>query len=367
MDVLPATAVDPLGGAVVAWQRATDWALDAVARSGPGPFGAPVTLSRPVRLGLPSGVREFFDAFAPLDREGEHDSNDSGPDNDARNPRIVLSQGRALVTWAAPLDRDGVWELTARSATLPLDGGAAELRAHGAGVREAEIVTPLLAADGAPAVMWRDETEEEADDRLHVAVEGLTDPPAIGPRVTVRAGPKRVLRAGEALVLRVTCSAACDVRAQTGPGYGGASDRLSLTRAGTGRLRLQGELRPLATLRGGPVRVHVRSAAPGAATARTQTLTLRLRRRPGPPLPRVTGAVARRDGDDVVVTWRTTRDAEPENLFVFTPEPLGYAEPDGGPRRFRARLRDVPSVRSVSIWVSDSSIYNVRRTLVRVR
>ena len=367
LAILPVAALDAAGGALVAWLRASDSELDAVLRAGPGRFEAPITLSRAARLPLPEGLQEFFDAFAPLDAEGEHSTAESGPDAEARYPRALISDGRALVTFAVPTGRDGVWSLAPRSATIPLAGGAAETRAHGAGVRDAHVITPMLAGSGVPAVLWSDHDENEAEDRLHVALEGVAETADRGPRVQVRVTGKRALRGDEQLVLRVTCSAACEVRAQAGAGLAGASGRLSLGRAGSGRLRLDPEYRPIVPPRGGPVRVRVRSGAPGARAATVETLTVRLRRRPGPPLPRVVGAVARRDGDAVVVTWRTTRDADAGDQFVFSPSPLGYAEATGKSRRFRARMRDVPGLRSVSIWVSDSSVFNARRTRVRVR
>ena len=53
--------------------------------------------------------------------------------------------------------------------------------------------------------------------------------------------------------------------------------------------------------------MRLRYGAPDARRARSTTLAVHLRRRPGPPSPRVAGVVARRDGNDVVVTWRTNR------------------------------------------------------------
>ena len=239
LAILPAAALDAAGGALVAWQRASDWAVDAVVRPGPGAFGAPVRLSRAARLPLPSGLQAFFDAFTPVDFEGEHSSSTNRDPTARPSIRVrVIAGGRALVTWAAPFGRDGVWSLAPRSATLPLAGGTAETRAHGPGVRDADLVTPLVTEGGVPAVLWRDNRDDEGDDRLHAALEGAAQTEERAPRVEVRAAGQRVLRGSEALVLRVTCSAACDVRAQAGSGLGGANGTLSLTRAGSGRLRL---------------------------------------------------------------------------------------------------------------------------------
>ena len=370
--VLPVAALDATGGAVVAWQRATDWAVEAAVRAGPGPFGAPETLARPARLGLSPGLLTFFSGLALAD-EGEYATGDSGPDNEAAHPRaLIVSAGRALLSWAGPASHDGVWSLGARSATLPLAGGSAETRAHGAGVRDAGSVTPLALADGGAAVLWTDDVDDE-DVRLHLAVEGAAaaaDPP--GPSVRIRPVSKRVLGGGQALVLRVTCSAACEVRAQTGAGLTGAGGSLSRAGAGSEELRLEPSFRPIASLRGGPVRVRVVSGAPGARTATASTLTVNLRRRAAPPLPRVVDAVARRDGDDVVVTWRTTRDADADTQFLFATAnrdtaAISYANPRGGPRTFRARLREAGQARYVSIFVSGETVASLRRTRVRVR
>lgn len=72
------------------------------------------------------------------------------------------------------------------------------------------------------------------------------------------------------------------------------------------------------------------------------------------------------------MTWRTTRDATVEDLFVFASvgratNAIGYAEPTGGPRDFRVRLDDVRGARYVSIFVSGESVSSLRRTRVRVR
>ena len=369
IGVLPATAVDAGGGAVAAWQRASDWSVRAVVRAAPGGFGAPVTIAGPLSLGLPTDLLAFFSSLA-LDEEGEYATGESGPDNEAGHPRAAIAGGRVLLTWAGPGSRDGVTWLAAQSATLPLGAGGPERRVHGPGLRSATSVTPLLVEGGGQAAVWTDSVDEE-DPRLHVAVEGAT--PAVdaaAPRVVVRPGRQRVLDPGDSLELRVTCSAACDVRAQVGSGLIGASGELSLARAGSGRVRLQPTARPIAPLREGPVRVRILSGAPGARTATARTLDVRLRRRPGPPRPRVQGAVARRDGDDIVVTWRTSRRSEVENLFVFATaggRAVGYAEPRGGPRRFRARLRGAEAAREVSIFVSGELFSDLRRTRVRVR
>ena len=71
---------------------------------------------------------------------------------------------------------------------------------------------------------------------------------------------------------------------------------------------------------------------------------------------RVLGAVARRDGDDVVVSWRTDRDATVDDFLVYAaasadPDatPLQGSEPTGKRRRFRVRLRNVEPARFVTI------------------
>src|SRR5262249_37217462 len=147
--------------------------------------------------------------------------------------------------------------------------------------------------------------------RIHIAAEGVPEAaePA-PPRVTLRGPVAGVIGRDSELPLTVRCSAACDVRVQATSDFS-ASDWLALPRAGSGALTPRPEVGPIAPRRSGPVKLLVRSGAPGARRAAASTLTLRLRRPPPLPVPRVLALVARRDGKRVVVTFRTDRQARP--------------------------------------------------------
>ncbi len=380
-----ADTIDPLGAfvtaavgadgtAVVAWQRSWTGRVDAVVRAAPGVFAAARAVARrTVDLG---GLPLAPFSFLLLDGDANSEFTSSGGvsgDRDAGFPRAeILAGGRALLTWADAARRDAVDWLAPWSATIPLSGGAAELRTHGAELRSVGSVTPLVAASGAAAVAWTDNHDDRGG-RVHAAVEGVAQAAdAAPPRVRVGAPSRRTLGTTQAFSLPVTCSSACDVRAQIG-GITGAGDEVSLRRAGTASLRFVPAYRRIVGPRGGRVRVKLRYGAPGAGSAVARTVTLRLRARPFPPVPRVIGAVARRDGDDVVVSWRTDRDAD-DGFLVFvtaSADPdaaaLGAADADSDARRFRVRIRDVAGARYATVFAAAKGPGNWKLTRVRVR
>ena len=143
--VYPTVAVGLDGAAVVGWLRALDGAMSAMVRARPGPFGAPVVLTGRLRFGISR------DVVAGLVRPESDDVDESasGAWGSVEFPlAAITSDGRALLTWTAPASRDGVWWSAPQSATLALAGGAAETRTHGAELRDASSLTPVLLADG---------------------------------------------------------------------------------------------------------------------------------------------------------------------------------------------------------------------------
>jgi hypothetical protein len=260
-------------------------------------------------------------------------------------------------------------------ATIPLAGGPPGDAALGGDLREAGATAPLTTADGRLAVTWADNNDNDKDGRLHLAIEGVPDgaDPA-PPQVTMIAPKRRVLAADEALRLGVRCSAACDVRVQIGSGVLAATEFVSLTRAGERQIQLSSFYAPLATLRGGPVTVRVLYAAPGARRSTAKQVTYRLRRLPDTPLPKVLGAVARRDGNDIVVTWRSDRPAKRSNFGVYAVkdrgdviDTIGYGEPRGSGRSFHARVQDNGDARYVNIVTAAKGTRKTHTTTVRVR
>ncbi len=377
-----AEAADPLGsfptaavgadGAVVAWQRLYTGRVDAIVRSGHGAFAAPrvVARRRANIAGQPLMPFSFL-AFAG-DATSNFTSSGGGADREAGFPRAeIVPGGRVLLTWSDAVSRDAVDWRAPRSATIPLSGAAADVRTHGAELRHAVSVTPVVLANGATAAAWTD-NHADRDGRVHAAVEGVADAadPA-APRLRVGSPSKRTLGVSQKFSLPVTCSAACDVRAQIGGGTG-AGDEVSLRRAGTGSLEFEPANRRLVGPRGGQVRVKLRYGAPGVKRAAARTVTLRFRARPLPPVPRVIGAVARRDGDDVVVSWRTDSNSEDFLVFVSAstdPEvaALGAIGVDRKAQRFRLRFRDVAGARYATVFAVAEGPGNWKLTRVRVR
>ena len=102
----------------------------------------------------------------------------------------------------------------------------------------------------------------------------------------------------------------------------------SLSRAGSGHLAIEPLARPIGRLRGGPVRVVVRSGAPGARRAVERTLTLNLRRKPRAPHPR-----ARADGP--------AQREQCRRALAYEPPGLGRRSDGDRPRdaRWSARRR----------------------------
>ncbi len=366
--VYPAVAVGPDGAAVVGWLRQLDGAMSAVVRERPGLFSAPRTITRPVRLGISRALLAAF--LQPVEDDSVGVLVGLESDDNLLPRATIVSGGRALLTWAAAASRGGIWWTAPQSATIALSGAGVETHVHGPELRGADSITPVVLAGGVPAVAW---TTNAESGQVHLAAEGAVDAPAEpAPRVRVEGPAKRVLKGGDSLKLKVTCSAACDVRAQVGDAALKPSALLSLDRAGSGELQLDASLGPIAPLREGALRVRLAYSAPGARTARTRTLALRLHRPPGPPLPRVLAPVARRDGDDVVVSWRTKMAADTDSFFAYaTAEPrslsLRSAAPSGGPRRFKVRLRNVAGARYVTILTGGENSGVIRHLTIQVK
>ncbi|MDA0161425.1 hypothetical protein OM076_14200 [Solirubrobacter ginsenosidimutans] len=363
---LPTAAVRADGGAVVAWHGISDGVTVAVVRPGPGAFGAPVTLAPRAVSGQ---AREFYGLlFRPSPDDELPYADDI--DDEGRFPRaVILADGRALLTWAGPGTRDGVSFIAPWSAMVPLAGGPTEARIHGSELRDARAVTPLVLENGGAAVAW---TRADDERQIHVAVEGAADVP--GPSAPrVRIGPiKAPIDLDEGVTVPVACSAACDVRVQLGDG--GPLDfpaLASLSRAGSTKVAVRA-LGDVFVPRRSTIAMHVRYGAPGALRGEGRTRTLRVRLGSGPPVAKIVGAKARRDGADVVVTWRTRADAKRGNFYAYLVERPG--EPallariaQGGPRRFAVRFKHRPTGTSVVILTGDEARGIIRRNRVAVR
>jgi hypothetical protein len=202
-----------------------------------------------------------------------------------------------------------------RGALLDFAGGQREPLAFGGSLRNVDSLTPLTLADGSRAVAWTDNNGKLG--RVHLGHEGSPDrPEPAAPRLQVSMTGSRTIRGESPLVLRATCDAACDIYAQLAD-HEEVVDGLSLPAAGSRRIVLPPLLGPIVPRRGGPVRVLLRSSAPGGHTVTARTLTLHLRRAkavlPSPPL----GLTAVRDGDEIVVRWRTAKPESPHGYSVL--------------------------------------------------
>jgi hypothetical protein len=351
-----AAAIDAGGGAILAWRVAEDGAVRTAAPAQPGAFGAATTIGPAVLasarwLLVPPPTLPGLTGGVPLVYGG---------------PGILSARltqdGRALLAWIGPrAGAGGAW-LAAHAATLPLAGGHVELQALGGALRHSGSVAPLLAAGGTPAVAWTDNGGKRIRGRLHLALEGavtVADPPA--PHVRVEPPARRTLRSGDPLALRVTCSAACDVRAGM-LGRQGIEGTLSLAKAGAATLRIAPGGRAIAPAHRGPVRVRVLSGAPGARHLRATTLRVTLRRPPPVRRPRVVELAAHRVGATIAVTWRTDIPVRSASFVVvgrrdrggppLTETVIGVGQAGGGRRQsFGVSVDAAARVRWVTVSV----------------
>ena len=353
VTVFPSAAVRADGGAVVGWHGVFDGVTGAVVRERPGPFRAPVPLAGRTYRGA---TREFIGLILQ-DEEPEDATFGASSDELAVLPRALITpDGRALLTWTAPAEREGLWWSAPQSATVPLAGGSTESRIHGSELHDAVAAVPVALENGAAAVAWR----EERPYRIHLGVEGVAPAPdPTQPRVRIgRPKVRPVLDGG--MLLPVTCSAACDVRASFGEGPLAASGTVSLRRAGSAKLQILDGYQSYITT-SLTRRVRVRYGSPGAKQARSTSFTVRVRQPDGPALPRARDVVARRDGDAVVVTWRTKRDAKRATFYAYLltarGEPaFGVRAAKGGPRRFEVRYGHQPAANFVTLITGDDTL-----------
>ncbi|MDA0161422.1 hypothetical protein OM076_14185 [Solirubrobacter ginsenosidimutans] len=297
----------------------------------------------------------------------------NAPPNDGEPTLRALlgADGRATVTWAA---EGRVAHVASAGPT-----GVPEPERVGSPLRDPVALAPLLLADGTPAVTWSDDTSffsrAPLAGRVHLAVEGVpaAPDPAV-PTLEVGAPLDASLRPAQPLVLPLHCAAACDIRADTGIGV--FDPRLTLTEAGTARLRIEPLGKALAPARPGPIKVKLSWGAPGARVAQERTISVRLRRLPIPPFPRLLDVRARRAKGGVVdVRWRTDVGVRDAGFVVFGTHARGIGAPElpisatlqgRGRRVFHVRLKDASRTRWVRVSVYQAIGNRERTVLVRV-
>ena len=381
----PAIAMRADGGAVIAWRSGGfgrgAGGVRAAVRVGPGDLGSAATVDRPRDGGTSSGSFLAFGdlPFAPIDEQNLGLSAALGAD------------GRSVLAWTAPRTLAfGDRPLGPRAAVGTLAGGFGRPATLGCPCRATNGVVALIDAGARPGVAWTDNISDSrfgpgrdlaaGGGRLHLAHPGRPTMPAVPPpRLHLAAPRPQRLHSGQPARVGARCSGPCDLRALV-PGARGGRPRAvgsaALERAG----RTTFAVRPpfdknLAPPRPGRVPVVVRAYAPNTSSFSTARVAVRLSRLPAPPTPRPRDVRARREGQSIVVTWRTRRPARKVSFVVDgrrrRSQPARavhlFDSVEGrGRTRFRARIELKPGdrVRFVAVTASGNVLPSVQRTVV---
>lgn len=284
-----------------------------------------------------------------LSRPAEDGAARPGPPSDwtVGALRAALApDGTVLIAWVQQFARLNA----AKVARGTLSGGFGRSEAISSPCRPASDAQIVTLDDGSLAVAWTDATTADAASvRLHLALPGSASASAPTARIRARVVGRRALRPRDHLHLLVVCTGGpCDVLA-------GVGDRETASTVPDDATRTVSVV-PFGSAREPwphPRRTTIdltTCAATGAITQRTR-LKPTLRRLAPWPAALIVHAAARRQGDDVVVTWRTDRPAR-QTGFIAT---AGTDAASGivlGQRRtrFHVTLRYVPqTVRRVRI------------------
>ncbi len=390
-----AVALNADGGAVIAY-RTDLWSTAALVRPAGGAFreGGDIAVRR---LG---NFRPLESAFAPpplVSTVGRH----AGPPDDMAGQDLAVAltpSGQMLMTWVQ--DEEGERAASAYVARGTLtDGFGAPSRVGGA-CRSATAARPLRFDDDALGVAWTDDAHVDTRQgelrrlgggRAHVARDLAPGvPPASAaavPRMRARLVAPPALRAAEPLRVRVRCERACDVRAvavaRTLPQpwwslygrRGGARQVLdasdSLPADGETTLRFDPENGSNAAgLRGFPrTPIVVLACTPGNAVAERIELPAPRALPPGR-IPSIAGLAARRRGNLVRATWRTTAPARRMHFTAYLLPWGGVARVAGhGRTRFAATLH-VPHGRQATrmgVVMRGPDLRQPDQAVVRVR
>jgi len=346
-----AVALNPDGGAVIAY-RTDPWSTAALVRSAGGAFreGGDIAVRRVGHF------KPLESAFAsPLVSDlGAH----AEPPDDWAGQDLAVAltpSGQMLMTWVQ--DEEGERAASAYVARGTLtDGFGAPSRVGGA-CRSATAARPLRFDDDVLGVAWADDARVETRQgglrrlgggRAHIARDlAPGGPPAsapAAPRMSARLVGPPALRAAEPVRVRVRCERACDVRAvavaRTLPQpWWSAFDRPDGTRqvldasdtlpaGGETNVRLDPENGSNAAgARGFPrTPIVVLACTPGNAVAERLELPAPRALPPGR-IPSIAGLAARRRGDLVRATWRTTAPARRIRFTAYLLLAGGVREP----------------------------------------
>ena len=198
----------------------------------------------------------------------------------------VAPDGRVSVAWP-----DG----DLRVATIA-GNTVVERQRLGSPLRAPDGLSLLTLADGRRAVAWSNQDRWFDPPHPRVCTTRWRVPHrhrSAPRRVTVGQPRESALRPGQSLALPVRCTAGCDLKVTLTAKGGGPTAERSLTRAGAVTVWLGPPGRAIAPARPGPVRIVVRSSAPGARTVTRTIARPRLRRLSALPLPRIQAVRAR--------------------------------------------------------------------------
>jgi hypothetical protein len=352
-----AVAVGDAGRAAVAWYDFFGRSVGLVTRAATGPFGAPTLLARGHGISARLRVQEAL-LIALLSE------NDAAGPFDTGFLALTLTSSGTTASWLWAHQVRGVRSGAVRTAAVPAAGGVAEQSLVADGLHDIEQLTGFPTADGDAGVAW---LEPDAG-RVRAALPGVV-PAADAPAPALHVDPpaRHVVRFDEPLVLRVSCSAACDVRGQIGRAGDG---ELSLPHGGRGRLEIRGV--QVAPRRARKVSVRLLYGAPGALHPRGRTLRLRLREIDVAPAAHIRHVRAIRvPGDRIRVTW-SGNDRSDAVAYLVTGsatrggEPLAVAADFGRP--LRATLHHVRGIRFVTVGTLGLGPLRLRHPVeVRVR
>jgi hypothetical protein len=368
----PVVALGEDGGAVIAWRAGTfdsTSGIEAVTRAAGGAFGPVSTVAPPPPLRYYGSDEGGWLAFDPFDYR-------SGPpiDDGSELEAALSDDGRVLLGWRGTVGNMPLQTTVAHAATGRLGGAFDAPQALGAPMRRTTGLAPLFVADGRAALAWTDNARFARDGRLHVAVEGAVPRPAAPtPRLTIEAPRSQRLYALQSVRLTARCDTACDLRASVRGRHGpGDAVTATLLKAGTIRLRPFHE-------QAGRSRIVVQATAPGGHRTVERTLRIRIARRPSPPIQSPTDVRVRRDGDAIVVNWRTSGPAKRQSFIVVgvrkrrdldTVVIGAIASVDGGGRRrhsVRLHAQQPERVRWVGVLTYGDDTGDERHRFVRVR
>jgi hypothetical protein len=378
-------ALDPAGGAVVAWGYTTygddeghsRTGIQASRRTPGGEFGAPADIwSRSARGGSSILIGLDDEVSPPLDN--------------ALLRTAIGSDGSTAITWVAPRRVDGD-RLSAGFAATAGPQEAFAVARLGSPCRSVDNAVTFHAPGPRLATAWTDNATQRVADaaefplrsgRLHV-----TDPRAVraavastAPAITLR--PARRLQrlwSEDAIQVPVECDGPCDLRGFVPDGASPAmASGGSLARRGRTRVSLYPGYPPI-SLHPQTLRVVVHACSPDGTSRSTATTKIRVVRNRPPRVPEPVDVRGRRSGDEIIVTWRTPFPARRTGFAVYGHTRRGDESPSAtesavvngkGRQRFHARLRIRPgrNARYVSVEASSSEFSRQRhKATVAVR